>query len=96
MEQPVGAESAGDAFVVDDYSDRQPWKEWVAEELGRGRPPEELVAGLVAEGWAEGEAEEFVELVRWGTKHGGTGDRPGCPAFYWSAPSSASSNRGRA
>ena len=59
-----GAQGPEGFAVVDDYSDREAWRERAADGFSRGLPPDELIADLVAGGWERAEAEELVELVR--------------------------------
>jgi hypothetical protein len=50
--------------IVDDESARAQCSEWALDEIASGRSPEEVAADLVANGWAQHDAEEICEAAR--------------------------------
>lgn len=50
--------------IVDDESGHAQCSEWALDEIASGRSPEEVAADLVANGWAQHDAEEICEAAR--------------------------------
>ena len=50
--------------IVDDESSRAQCSEWALDEIASGRSPEDVAADLIANGWAQHDAEEICEAAR--------------------------------